>query len=460
MVRRMDRHHSSSALSAMKLTQYLFCSDPIVDPRSRSSKRVIFCTRSGEARLVDSKTWELVEEGCLEDVPRSLILELTDLEFLVPAGEDELHTILARNRAAERDDPVLYQVIQPTAACQLGCGYCGQDHASRLLDAEGQDRLIDRIGAKLDATKHRALEVTWFGAEPLIGLSVIRNLSRRLRVLSRVRGCDFRAKLVTNGLGLTPAISRELVDQLDVDRVEITLDGLAEDHDSRRMTKTGRPTFERIYRNLRDLARLPAEDVAISVRCNVDKHNATAVIPLVEKLALDQLQYRIEFYLAYVHSWGNDADSRALSLEEFSQLEMECFRVMFRLGFALALLPPRKPITCMALRPSADLTDAFGNLFSCTEVSYVPSYGYPNRYQIGTLSGGETEGVRTSLTRFTAELADDRLPCSSCALLPVCGGSCPKQWLEGRKPCPAARINIKDRLALQHEVSTALSASQ
>jgi uncharacterized protein len=39
-------------------------------------------------------------------------------------------------------------------------------------------------------------------------------------------------------------------------------------------------------------------------------------------------------------------------------------------------------------------------------------------------------------------------PCRACAMLPVCGGQCPKSWLEGHEPCPSAKLNIARRLVL------------
>ena len=42
------------------------------------------------------------------------------------------------------------------------------------------------------------------------------------------------------------------------------------------------------------------------------------------------------------------------------------------------------------------------------------------------------------------------VPCRSCAMLPVCGGSCPKAWLEGEVPCPSAKDNIGLRLVLAY----------
>jgi uncharacterized protein len=35
-------------------------------------------------------------------------------------------------------------------------------------------------------------------------------------------------------------------------------------------------------------------------------------------------------------------------------------------------------------------------------------------------------------------------------MLPVCGGLCPKSWLEGTPACPSAKFNITERLMLQY----------
>jgi uncharacterized protein len=38
-------------------------------------------------------------------------------------------------------------------------------------------------------------------------------------------------------------------------------------------------------------------------------------------------------------------------------------------------------------------------------------------------------------------------------MLPVCGGACPKAWLEGHRPCPSAKWNIESRLLLSYAAS-------
>ena len=38
-------------------------------------------------------------------------------------------------------------------------------------------------------------------------------------------------------------------------------------------------------------------------------------------------------------------------------------------------------------------------------------------------------------------------------MLPVCGGQCPKAWLEGTAPCPPPKYNIRERLNVLYALS-------
>lgn len=410
--------------------------------------RVVFATRTAEVRWLTDAVWESVRRGQLDELPDDLVEELIDVELLVPDGEDELQTVLDRNAAEVADNDDLYIVVQPTAACQLGCDYCGQQHTSRRLKPSDQDRLVTRVEQTLAGRRFRTLSTCWFGAEPLAGLPVMRAVTPRLIAAAEHAGCSYRSKLVTNGLALDARRAEEVVVQHRVGFVEITLDGTAEFHDARRHKKTGAPTFDRIFENLLALVRRDDLDVEVRLRCNVDRRNRDGVSPLLRRLAEAGVQRELSVYVAPVHSWGNDAHKLSLEKEEFARWEIGWLTEMLDLGFDPMLIPRRKPIVCLAVQPDAFLVDAYGAVFNCTEVSYVPSYGTPNEYELGHLGDDDDPSVRARLGTFGDRIADSELPCASCRMLPVCGGSCPKQWLEELNPCPPTKLNIEDRLLL------------
>jgi len=436
-----------------KLSRYHVVTPAFFDQVDQQSKRLLFATRTAELHVINDTGWRMIESGKLDDLPPELLSALIASQLVVPFEEDELKTVLNRNNQAARNDDVFTMVIQPTAFCQLGCGYCGQEHTSKWLSPEHQNDLIEHVRLKLSSRSFHHVTISWFGAEPLSGLAVIRALTPQLKQLAREFDCRYDASMTTNGLALTEKVARELVNDHALRFVTISLDGTREFHDARRPTKNGAGTFDAIFSNVVALASRKDLDIEIKIRSNVDRRNCEAVIPLLQMLAGAGIQKRINFYVAPIHSWGNDAHKLSLTPSEFAEREIEWFGEMIRLGFRTGLLPTLQPVVCLAVQPHGTLVDAAGTLFNCTEVSYVPAYGNPNRFAIGHVSHGEAGKNRNLLGDFNARVERGEYPCSSCRMLPVCGGACPKAWLEGHEPCPSAKSNIEDRLLLTYALT-------
>jgi len=323
------------------------------------------------------------------------------------------------------------------------------------LAEEKQEKIAKRIGRRLASGHYETLLVNWFGAEPLIGLRVMRTLTSLLRETASDNNCKYRAQIVTNGLLLSLSVAEELVTKMGVTELVVTLDGPAKAHDARRHTKKGSPTFARIFSNVLSIARADELPVKLAVRCNVDHRNAAQVPELIELLAEAGIQQRVELYFAPVHDWSNGADSLSLSSEEYARREIDWLALMSLRGFTPPLLPALKPVVCMAVNPHAELIDPYGEIFNCTEVSLVPAYGEPNIYSLGTLDKPGESSAATELKQFMGDVEEKKYGCARCPMLPVCGGACPKQWNEGNVPCPSAKYNMPDRLALAYALQKA-----
>jgi uncharacterized protein len=403
--------------------------------------------------VVPAAYWSLVIDDRLDDLPGSVLSEFIETELVVPALENELEVVLKRHNELTSADDRLALVVQPTASCQLACGYCGQQHSKKQLSEEHQDRFLESVHNRLASGRYKKLGIGWFGAEPLAGRSVMTRMSPRLRAIADRFGCQYASSIVTNGLSLTDEVATELVEMHCVNAITISLDGTRDAHDLRRSTKTGKRTFDRIFANLINICSRTDIDVDIDVRANVDHRNRDAISPLLKQLAESGLQRRIRFYVSPIHSWGNDAHKLSLSPGDFAEQEIVWFAEMARLGFRVSMVPELTPIVCIAVRPESELIDATGALYNCTEVSYVPAYGVPNRFAIGHVETGETRDARQIFGGFNDRVASGAYGCSNCRMLPVCGGACPKEWLEGRAPCPSAKLNIEQRLLLTYALS-------
>jgi uncharacterized protein len=229
-----------------KLSYYTVFSDPV---NSRGDS-ILFCTRTGHGIIISPSIRQHLEQGDISQVPEVFLQKLQKAKAVVPKDEDELQMILSENKDYIAAEDELYEVIQPSAMCQLGCDYCGQQHEKHYIKNELHDKIVARIRQKVERMNAKSIYIGWFGGEPLMGLPQIRALSYSLKELAAEKGIPYNAKIVTNGLSLKENIFVELAKELNINQIEITLDGTAEYHDQRRITKEGKATFDIIFGNL------------------------------------------------------------------------------------------------------------------------------------------------------------------------------------------------------------------
>ncbi len=78
--------------------------------------------------------------------------------------------------------------------------------------------IIDRIEEKLLHNKnYKALSVTWYGAEPLLGLKQIKDLTPKLLDLALKYNLKYTHDMITNGLLLKEKVFKELVDDFGIE---------------------------------------------------------------------------------------------------------------------------------------------------------------------------------------------------------------------------------------------------
>lgn len=439
-----------------KLSFYVIFSDFIEDEGNLSgeSKRLLYTSRTSNVLVIRQKHYTLLQEGRFEELPVELFDELIKVKAIVNNDEDELSEIIQENKSAIENHKQLHYVIQPTANCQLGCDYCGQEHSKSYLTDKLIENTVKRVELLLSAKKFENLDIAWFGAEPLVGLKQIRLLSPLLQQLAQKFNCNYTSRVVTNGLSLKEDIYEELVNDHKITFIEITLDGTEEYHDNRRHTKSKEKTFNIIFNNLLKIVDRPnyKKECRLSVRCNADQRNSEGVIPLIELLAKHELQDKINFYIAPVYSWGNDAHLLTPK-DDFAVKEIDWLLAMKENKFPVYPLPGRIHTVCTAVVKDDEVIDAFGNIYNCTEVPLVPAYE-DGRYIIGHLAKPEdiVDPSQKPFTNWNDKVLnkDDGIWCWKCKIFPVCGGRCPKNWVEGIPPCPVTKYNMEDRIALTY----------
>lgn len=418
---------------------------------------LLFSGRTAKNILVSEEVYSLIMQGKIKSLkPRTLDI-LIGQKILVPSTEDELNEINKENVALLSHSPKdnLYISIQPTAACQLACYYCGQSHARKMLTDGLIEQIVQRVSRKLAEPTMKSLEIGWFGGEPLMAFLKMRKINQRLKDMAIKHSIKYTGHITTNGYALTPSVYKELKDDFNIYRIEITIDGSKEFHDKRRVTTKGVGAFNIIFNNLKEITQSPFYDskkCVISVRCNVDEKNVDGVMPLLEMLYKNNMQDKVLFYTSPVVSWSNNGAGSLQGHRLLGEMSSKHIDYMVSHGFKVTILPKRAvPYICLGTDEHAEMYDADGNIFDCSETSYSDYYEKKG-FVLGNVAEGTSTNKRSRLYAVPKMLLEKQMqPCNECKFYPLCGGLCPLGLLEGEPRCPSFVYNIEARIVLAYK---------
>lgn len=131
--------------------------------------------------------------------------------------------------------------------CNLNCSYCfasqGKYHGDRAVMSfevgkRALDFLVENSGTR------RNLEVDFFGGEPLMNFTVVKQLVEYARSIEKEKGKNFRFTLTTNGV----LVDDDVIEfsNREMSNVVLSLDGRKEVHDRFRVDYAGNGSWEKI----------------------------------------------------------------------------------------------------------------------------------------------------------------------------------------------------------------------
>ncbi|AZB22157.1 SPASM domain-containing protein [Kaistella haifensis] len=444
-----------------KLSRYVYVTNSSIG--NEEEQKLIYSTKSGDVMIINESTLKKLQENNIKELGEEILDKLIFSEIVVPEEENEFKTLIDEFNLSKLDNDSLGLVITPTANCQLGCSYCGQSHSKINIDKELSNKIISHISNKLKLKKYSNIDLTWYGAEPLMGINAIRELSKKLIDICKFEGVIYNASMITNGLNLNLKNFEELVSDLNVRSFQITIDGIKETHDNSRYTKKGKPTFDVITKNLINAINSKSFFIYkpnFIIRVNVHKENFRDVENLLEYFKKVGIHDKITMSFAPVHDWGNNkADEQGLTIQEYSELEIEWNMKMQELGYnKVNLIPNRIYGTCMTTTDDAELIDANGKISYCWEVPYTSDFESDSGFFIGDLTKAYYQGDISKqkdypLRDWYNDIENgnnNSSNCKNCIYLPVCGGQCPISWYKGVRACPSFKFNMEERLILNY----------
>ncbi|MDR2057268.1 MAG: radical SAM protein [Dysgonamonadaceae bacterium] len=329
-------------------------------------------------------------------------------------------------------------VITPTYQCNYNCIYCYEESRPAVyMDDTTENNLVELVKQmRLDG-----FHITWFGGEPLLNFKRIKSLTEKILAL----GINYDADIITNGYLLTED-KLSMFEKLRISSIQLTIDGIKEEHDKRRPHVSGASSFDKIMENL-DNFFSKERNIKMNIRVNIDKNNEEQFYYLYSLLKNNYP--KIDISPSFVFIKDKNCASYANCMN--SGLEKLNFNLEFakKMDKPFYVYPEQRPNECIARSAFSFVIGANGDIFKCYE-----NIGNAEK-RIGNINTNEFNFELYARWIMGADpLTDEK--CLDCKLIPVCHGACPMLRLENEhagteiyNPCHMMK-DIEEKILTLH----------
>lgn len=343
-----------------------------------------------------------------------------------------------------KNSPKLYGFMV-SYDCNFRCAYCfeggisknGKQWSKKMFTKEMVDRAYEAMSELEPDEKKRSKRIILYGGEPFLKENV--NIVEYIVDKGIALGYDFEA--ITNGHDLDHY--KSVLSKKAIKKLQITLDGTREMHNSRRYHFQTGDSFDVIFKNIQ-LAL--DNNVKVGVRFNADAKNFEEAQKL-QKL-FDDAGYsenkNFGFYTALLRSYDTNIDEKGslmntkqqrnddrvndkniayLNREEFNTMQARLGASHDDCGLYKKLTDAiyngkylRLNSTFCGVQSNVYIFDPYGNLYSCFEAVGIKSH----------ISGVYHRGIEFSEERIKWHDRNigNKIKCSVCKYGLLCGGGC------------------------------------
>lgn len=404
----------------MKYSKYnLFVDDELIE----KGKSILCNTFSGATFLVDDSVRKAIESQSLSDLSDS------DIETFINAGvildndnvdEARIHSYFYEKE--KFDNHVLSLTILLTMACNLRCVYCYEGAgvvSNATLTDEIRDNLFEFIKNQAEDRRADTIVLWLFGGEPLLYLKDNVCFLQKVQDYCEKNGKTFETHTVTNGI-LCNEENLKILEKFNCRSIQITLDGVAEIHNTRRVYADGRGSFDEVLQGIRNVVNSYPLCNPI-IRINIDKTNLDRTYELLEMLKNEGLD---GCYIDFGIVKGTTAScasyqGNCFCEEELGDVLAPLWQKTKELGFEINTNPSKKYLHCGLFSDSAFTIAPTGDIYKCWD------FVNEEKHRVARI-GKDGHVIDTTfayfdwMTRNPYEIDE----CRNCAYLPTCGGGC------------------------------------
>lgn len=380
-------------------------------------------TFSGALYNIDSDYKRIIESGIIDELDDKTISDYYKKGIIIDDDVDERRIIKYYQNKEKFCNRMLSLTVLLTMECNLGCVYCfeGSKTFHKLyLETDTMNAIYKFIQNVLEGDGGiSGVSITLFGGEPLLNLKKCSSWLIQIKKMCEEMNKYFTTAIITNGVLISEKML-DILQECNCSTIQITLDGMAEIHDTRRFYKDGKGSFQDVMKGIM-LANQRNDVFHLIIRINLDRSNIHDIPNLLEYLVENHLNNcDVDFGVVKAGNVENEGYSKfCFTDQEIGSIFEKLWRRMHELNFEINIKPFRPNLSCGLYSDKAFTICPDGKVYKCWE------YVEDDRFHIGVLEkDGTIKKVNYHFFDWMTREFSENDACNQCTYLPICGGGC------------------------------------
>lgn len=414
---------------------------------NRNNKFYIFNSESCAFAEVDESIFCLIKSNNIDQISDNERMFFIQKKIIIPEEEyDEfIHNNKIKYLTNSYDSSELSLVLIPTTGCNFACSYCFEEKKKNtVMSNEVINELIKFIQEHVNARK---LSITWYGGEPLMSFPTIKKIFSSIK--KNINIPIISQSLITNGYFLDEH-KIKYFKKIDLNSVQITLDGKKETHNNTRNLKgTKKGSYDIIIKNIDRLVSVFPE-CKVSIRINISNKNKEEFIALYEEFSARWKSDKVYIYPGFIREDATDGCSFSTSTLNAEE-RFDFYKQFHEKGYTFSPPPERVNKGCMINRLNSYIIGPQGEIYKCWNdvTNQDKIIGYINQKKI------KNKKLFYSCMEDLSPFKDSR--CVECFLFPICSGGC--AWYRYRNNFESGRFNLCPYYKDKHKLEELLILS-
>lgn len=379
----------------------------------------IYNTLTSAIALLTNDIALLLESSEIKKIPDDVFKILVNQGFIVSVETNETACYEYYYHKNQYDiSSNMRFVILPTYDCNLNCTYCYQDCEKTIGNMDNVKIIAIENFIKKEIASNpflKQVRLSFYGGEPLLCQQQNIELADKIRRLTLDNGLLFESTIITNATLINEEVIESFFIPNDM-RIQITIDGDKKTHDTRRIYKDGRGSYDLIYNSIMLLNKYGLKK-NIALRLNIDRKNISEIETVLRTFNNVVDTIHIKPLIPTGHNSCN-TDNCISANDYFVNIRPQIKPILLKYKITDNVRAFGKKQPCGLNKHNSYMIDCKLNVYKCE------GFVGDERFSVGNITAsGEFIKNNTFYKQITWSPFHFS-KCIKCKLLPTCAGSC------------------------------------